>query len=576
MMRFNRIVLGGKYAYRFRYGIYALPALIFGTAVSESKPWVDYQFWRWSAAAFMAVMVSFIALLFLDRTVFVDRFKNPKPNSWVFLLGFFLGAIKGFFTGVIGVHFLDLGPISVENLMLRTVSAGFIGFLALPILALASYSWDNLHNARKDLLLDLQGLQEIENLVPSTTSESPSSKERSYLEYVQNRIQDIRDSFEVRMENRSSKSGEQIARELREIANELVRPLSHEAADRASKTLSTRIPTRQLILLLPQTIATSLPWYLAINAATGRLHLQVFGFRIGLLTIAFDTFTFYIAIQFIRFLLQRIKTNYYVVLIIPSVILAIRSRFLFFILNQIHSDSGPVPYLPNAIWSIFMFYLVSLSFTYLVVQLRNINNLESEYAQKYFEILRRDQTDHMISSQLARYLHGTLQTRLIASAFRIKSASESGSEDDIRRELEAVLHHFEIPDFRPQEESETDLSFTLQRIVDQWNGLLQIETSVVGEVHKLRQAFVIQVGEFINEGLSNALRHGGADKVQLMIEYSATTLHLRLEDNGTQEVRHVPGLGTAQFNRIADQGWKLIRDSTRMETVLTADITIPR
>lgn len=572
MTQFDQIVLGGKYAYKFRYGVYALPALVFGTAVSENDVNVNYGFWKWSASALVSVLITFVAFVIIDQTIFKNRVSAPKPNSWVFVLGFFLGLIKGFTTGILAEHLFGLGPFSAENLILRTVSAGLIGFLGLPILALANYSWDNLHHVRRSLLADLQGIDELTNL---TKEGNKKSQELTYLETVQKRVENIRNQFERKINANIFQTGDQIAGELRNIANEIVRPLSHEAANRASRTLSARIKFNQLILLLPETITIGLPWLLAINAVTGRLHIETFGIRVGILTLLLDTATLFVALHLVHFLLRKIGTNQVSAIAIPILVLFIRSKMLFFFLDKIHTSHSAVPFLPNAIWSVFLFFLVSFSSTYLVLQLRNLNRLETEYSQKYIEMLRRDQTEHLLSSRLARYLHGTVQTRLIASALRMKGANEVGAEVDVRRELENVLNHLTIPDLLLSESPSLGFMPNLERIIEQWDGLLTIKYKISGEIDFLSQIFVTQVCELINEAFSNSLRHGEADEIELSVVVDKHIMTISITDNGKNDLKKGFGLGSAHFTRIASQGWELYRDSEKAHTILTARIGIP-
>ena len=122
----------------------------------------------------------------------------------------------------------------------------------------------------------------------------------------------------------------------------------------------------------------------------------------------------------------------------------------------------------------------------------------------------------------------------------------------------------------------SDLHTELATRLDPWTGLLDINLHIDHELKSLKNARVQDVGEVIEELISNSVRHGKAKKMELRITSSdGKTLKIVATDNATTpppESLLRSGLGTRIFNLASDGRWSITRNGTATEFRLTMGV----
>lgn len=167
-----------------------------------------------------------------------------------------------------------------------------------------------------------------------------------------------------------------------------------------------------------------------------------------------------------------------------------------------------------------------------------------------------------LARESARVLHGTVQTRLIACAVAIERASQTRDVDAFRAALR------EAHDVLAQASFAEDVGFTtLQAEVDRkvtlWSGLCDITVDVDPDLAAISGRPARDVGRVVEEGLSNAVRHGAADLIAVHISGSDEGIRIEIQDNGSGPTKGPPGLGSA------------LLDSVSSSWVLRARTTLP-
>lgn len=154
---------------------------------------------------------------------------------------------------------------------------------------------------------------------------------------------------------------------------------------------------------------------------------------------------------------------------------------------------------------------------------------------------------------LAQFLHGHLQSRLMATAIRLEQ--ERGVQtlpediDLVERVLEDSIARFSNPKNMTLREMEKEL-------LKSWSGLIELEINLRAKSAEVRQVNTIY--EVVDEAITNALRHGFAEKISVDIAQEANSFVITIIDDGTGPRSGQKGLGSYFFDSVA-LDWRLAR-----------------
>jgi hypothetical protein len=185
-----------------------------------------------------------------------------------------------------------------------------------------------------------------------------------------------------------------------------------------------------------------------------------------------------------------------------------------------------------------------------------------------------DEFEHNFSHRWAIYIHGKILTRLAASALKLDIASNSGDKQTFERTTRAILELLENPD-SGFEEVPLDLESEVASRLDPWTGLLEINLYIDQELKSMRTSRVRELGEVIEELISNSTRHGKAQKVNFeVIKRGDSEIQITAVDDAPiapPEFQNRYGLGTRIFNLASDGRWTINRldSSTVVQLVMT-------
>lgn len=164
---------------------------------------------------------------------------------------------------------------------------------------------------------------------------------------------------------------------------------------------------------------------------------------------------------------------------------------------------------------------------------------------------------------LARALHGTVQSAVIAAALRIADEPRSLTPElieSVRDDLLAVLDVLNAPD-----SAVVSLDDGMARIVWTWVDVCEVTTFVdldaralIGTDASLR-ACVLDIA---TEAVSNAVRHGRARVMSISITAGDRTIVIDVADDGPQTLGTLtPGIGSALLDECA-LAWSLAQTGT--------------
>jgi len=186
------------------------------------------------------------------------------------------------------------------------------------------------------------------------------------------------------------------------------------------------------------------------------------------------------------------------------------------------------------------------------VQEQVAESLAKSAAELRWSIARVGQVLWFQQKKLARALHGPVQSSITAAAIRMDAVVRAGGDPEpLLPEVRAsIVDSLGLLSATP--DSVTSLQLSTDRLIGTWEGVAHIQVEIKQETLALLMADPIAetcVADALNEAVSNAVRHGGADRVDVLIDCQLSSTDgvvlLRVEDDGPASIDHTKkGLGS--------------------------------
>ena len=179
-------------------------------------------------------------------------------------------------------------------------------------------------------------------------------------------------------------------------------------------------------------------------------------------------------------------------------------------------------------------------------------------------VARSRQEVWLRQKQIAKIVHGSVQSRLNAARIRLTQATSVTPElvESVLSDLESARQELS----RPPAESATDIQSQLSELADFWRGVCTFTFEVD---HNSQQSLNADtsaaqaVMEVVSEGVSNAVKHSHAQKVHLTIaQASPVSVMVELEHASEErsEATKTSGLGTQILNQLT-LNWSFTQDN---------------
>jgi two-component sensor histidine kinase len=129
---------------------------------------------------------------------------------------------------------------------------------------------------------------------------------------------------------------------------------------------------------------------------------------------------------------------------------------------------------------------------------------------------------------------------------------------------------------REFEQKTIDLKTEISSRLDPWEGLITIKFVIDPELADISNERVKDLGEVIEEIISNSVRHGGSQNISIDITSIAhPDVKVTIEDDAVNPLPSVPsriGLGTKILNLVSDGRWSISREGARTTVELTMSL----
>jgi two-component sensor histidine kinase len=177
-----------------------------------------------------------------------------------------------------------------------------------------------------------------------------------------------------------------------------------------------------------------------------------------------------------------------------------------------------------------------------------------------------------LSHHWAVYIHGKILTRLASLSLKLESASKAGDTKTFVQTIETLTSLLSTPDAEFEEEAR-DLQEELKSRLEPWRGLLKTTLRISPELKTLQGPRVRDLGQVIEELISNSIRHGKATRIDLRVTpLEGKDLQIIALDDALvspAETESPAGLGTRIFNLASDGRWSISRVGSSTEFRLT-------
>lgn len=158
--------------------------------------------------------------------------------------------------------------------------------------------------------------------------------------------------------------------------------------------------------------------------------------------------------------------------------------------------------------------------------------------------------------ELANYLHGDVQNKLLSSAVRIE---QSGNNPEVMiaelEQVERLLDDVNKPRLSATSDS---LSEQMANLIGSWNGFMSID--LASDFPKTTGTRLTDntIAQIASEAISNSVRHGLAKNVSITLNQEANGWLLKIEDDGLGPRDQPPGLGSKFFDSVSGSNWSLL------------------
>jgi hypothetical protein len=177
-----------------------------------------------------------------------------------------------------------------------------------------------------------------------------------------------------------------------------------------------------------------------------------------------------------------------------------------------------------------------------------------------------------ITANWLQHVHGNIKPRLYAASLTIQKSNASEDPNEYILALNTArefLVGFEYANNATSRTREEELAFRVER----WDGIVEIDVIDHAMDYQNCRLSAIELADLIEEGISNAVRHGKCTKISITLEpIESKGIKIEIRDNGTGIAATQPGLGSSFFDTLTAGNWHRERDQSSQSTVLTLRI----
>ena len=556
----SRNLLCGRNTLDLRPFLFFAPLSILVIPLQESNIGDRKDFIFWSLISLLSFLAQLLFIKVLQIILINKRDFQPFALWVIFVIGGASGAIRGLVVYTFP-QFLEMQTVTL-NFASRMLTAIFVGICVVPVYAVISNQFSLVTQRRKILM---QALIVEESLKFSNQEALQRVREATQIA-IESEFSSLISETRKQIKNAEKKSLEQqyelIASALTLSAQNLIRPLSHRLMQELSQDFPSP-PLRSIFFLaIKRPILPILPTlFLGSIISVVVVLREVTSTPIIILICIFESLFLFIQIISIKaFAKSRMSRKSPIntpIFILISSLLGVSVDFVLstFLYPDQQFLRGELLAL-DCIWRLAFISMVSF--------VGNLIENEASVEQFISELISTHKVDKMLADQeilrvkqdIARYLHGNLQSRVMALGLSLKVRDIKDQESmDSALSLSQSLLDSPFSEYLTAEDRSLfdEVSFNATK----WDGLLNIHVNIEVDDLQLSQIQKRAVGTALEEAFSNALRHGLAKEVEIKIYQDGLGITVAVLDDGVGPRNTPLGLGSRLYDSVATRGWSL-------------------
>jgi len=560
----------------------------------------------WSMlSALLAAALLWVALIAAHKSVLRIPFITRHPGIAIVIIGIAIWVIDL-------VVFRSITALSGESADLwRADQSIAVWLVQTTVLLFVTAIWAGLHDYRVSLAKE------------HTLQEQLSIARQEAIAGVQQQREDVMAQVTMMLDDALVTVGEpaNVTNQLRDLARERIRPLSHELANalppyEAKRPEVSREATWHMVAMNVSASPLIRPFAMAIlvtimfvwqagslvttsadGVTTGAdVPIDTDGISVTLDTASMLWSLLYLVLVFLATWLTGVAAIRITRKIIPGLglggrlIVAVLTLFAIVIVVQVVvqiallAPGSEITSVPNQLQFASALPIFALAFVVLLVRAIAALLVAAQRTQQElsaalaWESARAHETLVQERRHMASVLHGSLQSKVAATALEIEHAHREGQAgvaiwDQAQHELVTVVQS--LADGPPEQR---DLAAELLALTSTWAGLCEVDISLDPDLVPVLARDWVSAGtlsDLLTEAVANAVIHAQATHVRVGVaEESGATMRILVVDDGTQsEISTDFGLGSQQLDEVAI-AWS--RDVTPEGTQLKVVLPAPR
>lgn len=560
----NRKLISARYVNSFKLFLANLPTVIFSLALQEFRLADAKLFWLWSLASVIGTLLTLVFYI-SAYLLYFRKYKNSFVPLWtVSLFGLFIGIIKGLGTSIAALQFNLLDPDPLNEILFRTFNAALIGLVFFPLMLKLANSYFTFTVTRKNLIEQKLTLEysriENENLAAELKSNLSKKIDSNLVLILQDAKLHLGKSSKIEFE------WEQIALILRQTALSAVRPLSHELWNNKNE-FTTRFFDR-FRFIFPTMRFDNFTWIILYTVTVLPYLLENGKSSAAILNMAFRIILLYICVTSMELLklVSQSKRRYF---FLTNILFFCGVQFIgTWQINNITGFSNSLLGIVDLIWIASLIIITGIAETGFKTQEYEIEDLQNLVTQEQIEEMAMKNEVARFSRDIAKYLHGTLQSRLMASAMSIENAGRKGDKELLKNELNLAIANLELPPIGYFAHINHGSEFNVREIISKWDGILNVRISISRNLKKHSIESSKNIVDILEEALINAHRHGEATEISIDIYLNTDEkIEIEIRDNGNGPKEGKQGMGSQLFASLSDD-WSLSKSKKSNGAVL--------
>lgn len=514
-----------------------------GAGVTINNLALDGEGLAVALAAYVTIM-TFVALLslLLHRTRWSNRHEIPVPVHEVALLAVVVGVmVAGAFSLVHWLWGVDTGYGSIEGFVIYPIVGTWMGLTSVVYLDVI----DRARHLRENVIAAHANASQVRERARQAVGEM----RRLIDDVVSPAVANLRDVA-------ATEQPSIVSAEIREVVDESVRAVSHDLWERVDERVA-RIGFSDMVrdVVVRPRFRT---W-----AIIGLVIVLPFIDRVGddglivVLPYAVAMFVVYLECTAANRLLLRWPQRRLLIVLATLTVFVAQSVLVDRVSESWGLESTGQGWVTVTAFTVLLVLVTSILGSY--------RDLDDRRAMALAADIRADRLDAMAEARvmaeetrrLAGLLHGRVQSRLLGCAMAIEFAGDDPSS------LQAALDRTSavLAEDWYQGLGDDSTKGSILDVLITWNGVAQVEVAGDRWLMSSKDPDLVAV---VEELVANAIRHGGARRVEVTVERDGSDRIVTVVDDGIGGPMTRPGLGTtllervgAVDRRIGEDGWSV-------------------